>query len=70
MSEMIRNLVNEQQNLVKEAMNVAIENQKLMQKQVDMAMDSSRASMEMARDLSQSATKMWTDAVLPKKGEA
>jgi len=70
MTDTIRAIVKDQQDLAKEMVNVAIENQKLMQKQVNLAMDNGRASMEMARDLSTKSAEMFTDAVLPKKAEA
>jgi len=70
MTDTIRAIVKDQQDLAKEMVNVAIENQKLMQKQVTLAMDNGRASMEMARDLSVKSAEMMSEALLPKKGEA
>jgi len=70
MTDTIRSIVHDQQNLAKEMANVAIENQKLWQKQVNLAMDNGRASMEMARDLGSKTATVMTDAMLPEKGEA
>jgi hypothetical protein len=70
MSDMIRALAAEQQNLAKEMVHVALENQKLVQKSVNLAMDNTRASVEMARDLTMSASKVWTEAMLTKKADA
>ncbi len=65
-----RAIVNDQTELAKELSNMAIENQKLMQKQVDMALSNGRASMEMARDLSLKTAEMWQNALFSTKAEA
>jgi hypothetical protein len=70
MTQMIRNLVTEQQNLSREMVKLGLANHEMAQKHMNLAMENTRSSIEMARDISVKATKVMTDAMLPEKTEA
>jgi hypothetical protein len=69
-TDIAKAIAHDQTELAKELANMAIENQKLMQKQIDMALTNGRASMEMARDLSLKTAEMWQNALFSTKAEA
>lgn len=69
-NDIVKAMVKDQTELAKELTNLTIENQKLVQKQVNTAMDAGRASMEMARDFGLKSAEMWQKAVMTDKAEA
>jgi len=71
MTQMIRTIAEEQQKIAREMTKVALANHEMLQKQVNLAMDQSRTSVEMVREVGEHAQKVMVDALLPeKKAEA
>ena len=67
MTQMLRTIAQEQQKLAREMGKMALANHEMFQKQVNLAMDQTRHSIDMAREVSEKATKAMTEAVLPEK---
>jgi len=70
MTQMIRTIAEEQQKMAHEMTKVAMANHEMLQKQVNLAMDQTRTSLEMAREVGEHAQKVMVDTILPAKGEA
>ncbi len=67
MTEMIRNIADEQQKIARELTKVALKNHEAFQKQVDLAMEQTRSSVEMSREVGEHVQRVMVDAMFPQK---